>query len=136
MTHIPQNNGRWSGLPGDSVWFPDMASVPTGANDPYRPRTFRALVLGHALRQRGHHERRRQGACRAAGLERGRSAAVDQRQPVRLARTAGRRTHRPGVSRHPRQHPPLRRHRGKPDAQAKDALAEKQRGIRSFYGFN
>jgi hypothetical protein len=27
-----------------------MASVPTGANDPYRPRTFRALVLGHALR--------------------------------------------------------------------------------------
>jgi len=45
--HIPQNNGRWSGQPGDSVWFPDMASVPTSANG---PRTFRALVLGHALR--------------------------------------------------------------------------------------
>jgi len=49
VAHIPQNNGRWSGRPGDSVWFPDMASVPTGANDPYRPRTFRALILGHAL---------------------------------------------------------------------------------------
>jgi hypothetical protein len=46
-SHIPQNNGRWSdpARPGDSVWFPDMDSVPAGSNDPYRPKTFRQLVM-------------------------------------------------------------------------------------------
>jgi hypothetical protein len=43
-THIPVNNGRWSGVPGDSVWFPDMDSVPSGANDPYKPKAFRQLI--------------------------------------------------------------------------------------------
>jgi hypothetical protein len=43
-THIPTNNGRWSGDPGNSVWFPDMESVPLGANDPYKPKTFKELL--------------------------------------------------------------------------------------------
>jgi hypothetical protein len=46
-THIPMRNGRWSdpSSPGNSVWFPDMGSIPQGSNDPYRPKTFRRLVL-------------------------------------------------------------------------------------------
>jgi hypothetical protein len=45
--HIPMRNGRWSdpASPGNSVWFPDMGSIPQSSNDPYRPRTFRRLVL-------------------------------------------------------------------------------------------
>jgi hypothetical protein len=45
--HIPQNNGKWSDVekPGDSVWFPDMESVPERSNDPYTPHTFRRLVI-------------------------------------------------------------------------------------------
>jgi hypothetical protein len=43
---LPKSCGRWSDpeRAGNSVWFPDMNSVPEKANDPYRPRTFRQLV--------------------------------------------------------------------------------------------
>jgi hypothetical protein len=43
--HIPTNNGKWSGFPGNSVWFPDLDCRPLGANDPYKPYKFKQLVL-------------------------------------------------------------------------------------------
>ena len=44
---IPRNYGKWSDpeRPGNSVWFPDMNGKPERSNDPYRPKTFRSLVM-------------------------------------------------------------------------------------------
>jgi hypothetical protein len=50
--HIPTRNGRWSNpaSPGNSVWLPDMGSIPQSSNDPYKPRKFRYLVLMNFFR--------------------------------------------------------------------------------------
>jgi len=44
---IPKSYGKWSNpeSPGNSTWFPDMSSIPEKSNDPYRPYTFRKLVM-------------------------------------------------------------------------------------------
>ena len=44
---IPKSNGRWSNpeQAGNSVWYPDMNSIPEKSNDPYKPYTFRQLVM-------------------------------------------------------------------------------------------
>ena len=44
---IPKSYGKWSDpdKAGNSVWFPDMSSIPERSNDPYRPHTFRHLIL-------------------------------------------------------------------------------------------
>ena len=44
---IPRSYGTWRNpaRPGDSVWFPDMASIPERSNDPYRPLSFKQLIL-------------------------------------------------------------------------------------------
>jgi hypothetical protein len=45
--HIPQSNGHWQNpqSPGNSVWFPDLHCIPQGSNDPYRPYTFKRLIV-------------------------------------------------------------------------------------------
>jgi hypothetical protein len=45
LAHIPESGGRWSGAPGNSVWFPDMDGIPGGSNNPYHPKTFKTLML-------------------------------------------------------------------------------------------
>ena len=44
---LPKSYGRWSKpeKAGNSVWFPDMNSVPEKSNDPVKPYTFRQLVM-------------------------------------------------------------------------------------------
>ena len=44
---LPKSYGKWSDSekPGNSVWFPDMGSKPERSNNPYRPYTFRRLIM-------------------------------------------------------------------------------------------
>jgi DNA-binding transcriptional MerR regulator len=44
---IPKSYGRWSDpdRAGNSIWFPDINSIPEKSNDPYRPYTFRQLIF-------------------------------------------------------------------------------------------
>ena len=44
---LPKSYGKWRkpNKAGNSVWLPDMSSVPERSNDPYKPLTFRRLVM-------------------------------------------------------------------------------------------
>ncbi|GBU27567.1 hypothetical protein R84B8_01101 [Treponema sp. R8-4-B8] len=43
---IPKSYGRWSDpeKAGNSIWFPDMNSIPERSNDPVKPYTFKGLI--------------------------------------------------------------------------------------------
>ena len=44
---LPKSYGKWSNpeKEGNSIWFPDMDSIPEKSNDPYKPYTFRQLIM-------------------------------------------------------------------------------------------